>query len=202
MDRFYLDRLRIDSMKTQNKKRITSEQGFTVVEIIIAMAMSLVVMGAIYSLFQTQQKSYIHQERVATIQQNLRGAMYIMTREIRLAGCNPRGISPAPGIFTADANTIQVTMDITNAAGTGSPDGLINNGPSNEDVTYDLVGTNLRRNNQVVAEYISSLTFTYLDEDGDGTNESVQVNIVAQTQKGQITSRSLTSNIKCRNLSL
>lgn len=184
----------------QAKKRRINEEGFTITELIIAMGMSLVVMGAIYSLFQTQQKSYVHQERVATVQQNLRAAMFMMEREIRMAGCNPTGtITPAPGIVTAGANTIQVTMDITDTAGTGDPDGVINN--DREDVTYDLNGTDLRRNGQVVAEYISSLTFTYWNANGDGTSERVEVNIVAQTQKGDITSRSLTSNIKCRNLS-
>ena len=191
-------RLRSDAM--QAKKRRINEEGFTIAELIIAMGMSLAVMGAIYSLFQTQQKSYIHQERVATVQQNLRAAMFMMEREIRMAGCNPKGrITPAPGIVTAGANSIRITMDITDVAGTGEPDELINN--DRENVTYALVGTDLRRNGQVVAEYISTLTFTYIDANGDGTNERVTVNIVAQTQKGQITSRSLTSNIKIRNLS-
>ena len=123
----------------QTQKRKINEEGFTIVELIVAMAMSLVVMGAIYSLFQTQQKSYIHQERVATVQQNLRAAMFMMEREIRMAGCNPTGtVSPTPGIVSAAGSTIQVTMDITNAAGTGDPDGLINN--DREDVTYTQVG--------------------------------------------------------------
>jgi type IV pilus assembly protein PilW len=202
-------------MQAQNTTRM-NERGFTLVEILIAMTMSLVVMGAIYSLFTTQQKSYLHQERVATIQQNLRSAMIMIERDVRLAGCNPTGtISPKPGIVMPDSNatTIHVTMDITNATGdtvTGSPDGDIND--PNEDVTYTLVGTNLMRNipgnnNNVVAEYIQSLNFTYLDGNGNVTAvsdniRSVQVTIVAQTQKGQITSRTLTSNIKCRNLGL
>ncbi len=73
----------------QAQKRRLNDQGFTIAELIIAMAMSLIVMGAIYSLFQTQQKSYIHQERVATVQQNLRAAMFMMEREIRMAGYDP-----------------------------------------------------------------------------------------------------------------
>jgi type IV pilus assembly protein PilW len=175
------------------------------------MTMSLVVMGAIYSLFTTQQKSYIHQERVATIQQNLRSAMMMMERDIRLAGCNPTGtINPAPGIVTPTSgtpsgNTCRVTMDIIDTAGTpapqGKPDGKLD-GP-NEDVTYTLNGTNLTRNGVVVAEYIQALTFTILDVDGNGTFETVQVNMTAQTtREAKPTTRSLVSNIKCRNLDL
>ena len=194
-----------------------NERGFTLIEILVAMTMSLVVMGAIYSLFTTQQKSYIHQERVATIQQNLRSAMMMMERDIRLAGCNPTGtINPAPGIVTPTSGTpsgniCQVTMDITDTAGTpapqGKPDGKTD-GP-NEDVTYSLVGTNLMRKGCVicpsvmVAEYIQALTFTILDVDGNGTFETVQVDITAQTtNEAQTTTRRLVSNIKCRNLDL
>lgn len=195
-------------MNTQNKKRITSEQGFTIVELMIAMAMSLIVMGAIYSLFTTQQKSYIHQERVATVQQNLRAAMNMMAREIRMAGCNPTGISPSPGIVTEGANTITFTMDITDAAGTGPPDGDILD--TGENITYALGGTgntDLLRNGNVIAEYINSLNFTYQDADGDGINETVQISVTAQTKSGTVdtptaVSRTLTSNIKCRNLDL
>jgi len=198
-------------MNMQNKSINKSEQGFTIVELIIAMAMSLVVMGAIYSLFTTQQKSYIHQERVATVQQNLRAAMYMMGREIRMAGCNPTGtISPAPGIVAGcgGTSTLQVTMDITDDTGTGRPDGDTTD--PNEDVTYALGGTNntdLLRNNDIMAEYISALAFDCQDLDGNGTVETVQITITAQTKSGTIdtptaVSRTLTSNIKCRNLDL
>ena len=165
MDRWKLvARLGTDAMHAQNTTGI-NEHGFTIVELLVAMVValfSLVVMAAIYSLFTTQQKSYIHQERVATIQQNLRSAMMLMERDIRLAGCNPTGtIQPKPGINTSASpeggNTITMTMDITDTAGTGKPDGKLD-GP-NENVTYSLVGTNLMRNNNVVAEYIQSLTF-------------------------------------------
>jgi prepilin-type N-terminal cleavage/methylation domain-containing protein len=64
-------------------------QGFTLVELIVAMAVSLLVIGAIGSTFLSQNKSYLAQEEVAAMQQNLRAAMFYMQREIRMAGCNP-----------------------------------------------------------------------------------------------------------------
>lgn len=198
-------------MKAPNKTISKCEQGFTIVELIIAMAMSLVVMGAIYSLFTTQQKSYIHQERVATVQQNLRAAMYMMSREIRMAGCDPTGAAtPAPGIIAGcgGTSTIQVRMDITDDTGSGSPDGDTTD--PNEDITYSLGGTDgtdLLRNGVIMAEYISALAFNCQDLDGNGTVETVQITMTAQTKSGTIdtptaVSRTLTSNIKCRNLDL
>jgi len=72
-------------MNTKNQKRHT-DQGFTLVELMIAMAISLVVMGAIFLTFKSQQDSYIIQAQITATQQNLRAAMYILTRDIQMAG--------------------------------------------------------------------------------------------------------------------
>ena len=175
-----------------------SNRGFTIVELIVGMGMSLVVLGAIYSTFRTQQQSYLHQERVATIQQNLRAAMFYMERELRMAGYDPMRTAGA-GIVTSGASTITFTADMD---GDGDIPPIDTNNNNQEQVTYALVNNEIRRNGNVIAEYIQSLNFVYLDQDGNGTVETVQVTIVAQTQTGTITSRTLTSNIKCRNIDL
>ena len=72
-------------MNTKNQKRLT-DQGFTLVELMVAMAISLVVMGAIFLTFKSQQDSYIIQAQITATQQNLRSAMYMLTRDIQMAG--------------------------------------------------------------------------------------------------------------------
>jgi len=72
-------------MNTKNQKWLT-DQGFTLVELMVAMAISLVVMGAIFLTFKSQQDSYIIQAQITATQQNLRSAMYILTRDIQMAG--------------------------------------------------------------------------------------------------------------------
>ena len=62
------------------------DQGFTLVELLIAMVISLVVMGAIYGTFKSQQDSFIIQDQVTAMQQNLRAGMYVMSRDIQMAG--------------------------------------------------------------------------------------------------------------------
>jgi Tfp pilus assembly protein PilW len=52
----------------------------------VAMAISLVVMGAIFLTFKSQQDSYIIQAQITATQQNLRSAMYMLTRDIQMAG--------------------------------------------------------------------------------------------------------------------
>jgi prepilin-type N-terminal cleavage/methylation domain-containing protein len=69
-------------MKT---KKLTNK-GFTIVELLVAMTISLVVIAAITYTFKSQQDSYIIQTQVSSMQQNLRAAMYMLTRDIQMAG--------------------------------------------------------------------------------------------------------------------
>jgi len=68
---------------------LNNKKAFTLIELLLALAISGVVMAGVYSAYYSQQKSYITQEQVAAMQQNLRAAMYIIQREIRMAGCDP-----------------------------------------------------------------------------------------------------------------
>jgi len=65
---------------------VNNKEGFTLVELMVAMAISLVVMGAIFLTFKSQQDSYVIQAQVSAMQQNLRAAMYILTRDVQMAG--------------------------------------------------------------------------------------------------------------------
>jgi len=68
------------------KKMELTEKGFTIIELIVAMAISLVVMAAIFGTFTSQQDSYMVQTQLSTTQQNIRSAMFMMTRDIQMAG--------------------------------------------------------------------------------------------------------------------
>jgi len=66
--------------------RKESHQGFTLTELLVAMVIGLVVMGAIYGTFKSQGDAFVIQEQLTAMHQNLRGAMYVMTRDIQMAG--------------------------------------------------------------------------------------------------------------------
>lgn len=61
-------------------------QGFTLVELIIALAISLIVMSGIYAYSNSHHKSHIVQTRVNEMNQNIRVAINRMVTEIRMAG--------------------------------------------------------------------------------------------------------------------
>ena len=55
----------------------------------IAMALSAVFFSGIYFAFNSQQRTQIDQQLTADLQQNARAALYILQREIRMAGFDP-----------------------------------------------------------------------------------------------------------------
>ncbi len=61
-------------------------QGFTLVELLVVLAIVGIVMGGIYSVFVRSNRVYISQEEVVAAQQEARSALDILGREIRMAG--------------------------------------------------------------------------------------------------------------------
>ena len=86
------------------------EQGFTLVELLIAMAISGVVLGAVVTAFSTQRKAYDLQENLTEMVLNARVGMEMITREARVAGYDPSGAG-----FDAmpyQSTTLQIQADL------------------------------------------------------------------------------------------
>jgi len=62
------------------------QEGFTLVELLIALGLSSIAAGMVIYVFLSQQESYTAQIRVSALQQNLRTAMNVLSRDIRMAG--------------------------------------------------------------------------------------------------------------------
>ena len=150
--------------------------GFTLVELLVALSISAVIMTAVYAAYQSQQKSYVTQEEVAALQQNLRAAMFYMSNQIREAGCNPSSTDVnKPGILTADLEELQFSSDVRGGGSSGNdPDGDIDD--PYEDVTYSLytsggtqhlgIQVTATATVQPVIENVAALNFVYLDQSG------------------------------------
>jgi prepilin-type N-terminal cleavage/methylation domain-containing protein len=72
-----------ESMNMVKRNRI---QGFTLLELMVAMALGLLVMGALASLFKIGMNSTILVEQRAEAQQEMRAGMDLMVKDLSLAG--------------------------------------------------------------------------------------------------------------------
>ena len=76
-------------MKNTGKKVVpgfNSNCGFTLIELMITMAISLIILAGIYAAYQAQLRSHVTQQVVVDIQQNLRSSMHYLQRSVRMAG--------------------------------------------------------------------------------------------------------------------
>jgi type IV pilus assembly protein PilW len=176
-----------------------SGRGFTLLELLVGMAISALVMTAIYATFKNQHETYINQGIIASAQQNLRAGMLFMEREIRMAGCDPLGTAGA-GIRVADANSISFTLDYRDTADGSDSDGDFDD--KNEDIVYALENGDLVRKipgsaTQTIAENVGALDFVYLDGASPpnvlptpvtaanrANIRSVQITMVAEADRG------------------
>ena len=116
--------------------RRSDQPGFTLIELMIAMAIGSILMVAVVSAYQIQVSSKNTQEALTDMNTTARAALEIMTQELSTAGCDPNNTDTA-GIVNATANDLTFTMDIGNTAGnTFRPDGLLD-GP-NEQIRYAI----------------------------------------------------------------
>ena len=68
---------------------VKNHDGFTLTELMIAVGISGIILAAIFITFTSQQKSQFTQQLVVDMQQNTRAALFMMQREIRMAGFDP-----------------------------------------------------------------------------------------------------------------
>lgn len=183
--------------------------GFTLVELLVSMAIVGIVLSAIYSLFISQSRTASVQGQVVSVQQNLRAAIYFMEREVRMAGYNPTGVdsggagedidcdgtddpsqdddsatlmtdeSEAFGIKNAQTSTLTFTQDLNGNGDTCDGD---------ESITYALNGLMLEKNGTPIAENIEAIYFEYLDAAGTvvtsiGSIRQVVITVVGRTAR-------------------
>ena len=146
------------------------QDGFTLVELMITMLLSGIVIAAIYSAFQSQQTSYLVQDQVTEMQQNIRVGLDSMTKEIRFAGYDPQRTANA-SIVTASPASINFTLDVNKDGDVDDPD---------ENITFSLDTTELEleRNAQPLARNIEAVEFVYLDADNNVTANTDKIRSV------------------------
>jgi len=184
----------------------------------IAMAIGLVVLGAMYSVFTIQYKTFGNQEEILAMQQGVRAGMDMMVREVRMARYDPSGVNSDVDTdndfvgVVVDATRLEIQADLD---GTGAIDG-----PS-ENIVYAFNSANsqITRNTgggaQPFVENVQAFTFAYLDGTGAVTANAadvrrIRITITGRTAKpdpaystnGGYRTYTLTSVVTARNLAI
>jgi type IV pilus assembly protein PilW len=178
---------------------LRKNSGVTLTELLIVLALTGIVSGAIYNIFISQGKAYTIQSEVAEMQQNLRAGIFMMEREIRMVGYDPTRAADAE-ILTAAPGLLDFTADLNGDGDTDDPNehmiywlyDLDADGASDELVRDDV---NSGAGPQLLAENIDQLNYVYLDGSRNALNDmttpvdpavlpdirSIQVTMVARS---------------------
>lgn len=163
--------------------RVKSQKGFTMVELMVTMGIAGIVLMAIYSAYQTQSSINRTQTVVLNMQQNIRGAIYLLESEIRSAGYeqNATGTFGITDIRFRDVNnglnvngnsSITFTSDLNDDGAIDTNEtfsfSIFDYPASSPDGILDLARDN-GAGRQIIAESIQALFMAYAyDNDGDG----------------------------------
>jgi prepilin-type N-terminal cleavage/methylation domain-containing protein len=189
--------------------KISSESGFTLTELLVALAIVGVVGALTASTFSSYQAGFTTQNQIATLQQDLGGALYIMEREVRMAAFDPTRSAGAGVSDLSTTVTLVFTADLDES-------GDIN---ATEEITYTLfdygdpprsaLGRRIRGGRlELVAQFVDRLAFEYLDVDGNPAvfTEDIReigVELEGSTQKATLDEkRVLSARIPLKNAGL
>jgi type IV pilus assembly protein PilW len=183
-----------------------NEKGFTLVELLVAMAVTVIVAGIAVSSYMNQQENQLSQKQIVEMQQNIRAALYVMTMELRMAGYDPYDkygagiVTAGNGVPVADGGTGPLTFTLVadDDNDDNDNDGTVDEEGEFKTISFELYDGYSDGDNdigrlvgagpiQTIAENIQTLMFTYLDENGatlsvpvDTTQvKAVQIDITA-----------------------
>jgi len=136
-----------------------NQKGITLIELMVALVVGIIIMGAVYSVMNTGQKSSASIARKVLTQQDARAVLNLMTLEIRMASFNPQlkadlwtgnpssssgscadytFVAERKGLQIAGENQILVAMDLNADEKIGHPG-------ENEYIRYTYENNQIRR---------------------------------------------------------
>ena len=205
----------------QGLKFTGNKSGYTLIEIMLVMAIFSIVLGGIYTVFSSVNRSCTNNEVSAEVMQHMRTSIEFMEQDIRMAGLDRFDSANAGFEWALSSYPTQTVLRFT---ADRNNDGAINDADF-ERITYRYVAGTQRLEQCLyegslavdcddVAENVTNFQFSYFDEDdapiaapvSNADTErirTVQVSMTIQQPAGLAgpVNRTLTKRIFCRNTS-
>jgi type IV pilus assembly protein PilW len=161
-----------------------SSQGYTLIEMVMALGLGLLTIIAVYSLYVQELKAQSVRENVLDMHQQARVVVDLVSREILMAGYDPRGVNRDTDLtndfdgITYDPGKLSIKADLNgNGIAIDANESIV--------FVYDAMAHMLRRNtgggNQPFGEDIEVFTVDYLDQAGKPTTNSKAIRQVGIT---------------------
>ena len=188
----------------------TEAGGFTLIELMVAMAIALILLAAVVSLFVGLSKSYTRQNAAADVQQAARSGVDFMAQSIRMAGLDP-----------AQTDDFRITVATETSISFAADLDLDGNLGGTETITYSLSGDELQSSlggGVTLVENVDNsngpgLTFTYLAADNsilaapvadpaDIRTVQIALTVREPAGRGEMVARTYATEVRCRNIGL
>jgi type IV pilus assembly protein PilW len=144
------------------------QDGFTLVELMVAMSIFLLILVGIFQVFDPSRNAYQVSERKLDVQQNARVAMDRMSRQLRMTGYFPENIATPPAnlsnsIQVATESAVSVAGDLDELGASSAYTFCLNGGLRRVSGAIGAAGSYTCANGQLMAESVTALSFAYFD---------------------------------------
>jgi type IV pilus assembly protein PilW len=160
--------------------RLGLKGGFTLIELMVTLAVTSIITAVIYSAYNLQQRTFRRETMVVATQQNARSALFLMEKEIRMVGYDRLNtdLFGLTNITLDGAGNGTLTFTTDNGAGTAADNGTLDGDETITYAIYDALSTvgnsDLGRTvgggvADLLAEGIEAMGMAYaFDDDRDG----------------------------------
>ena len=175
------------------------QAGLTLIELMVALAISSLVLASIVGVYAAVSRSYTTQNVAADVQQVVRATVDYMAEDIMMVGINPNDIANV-GFQEASSGRVRFTADRDMDGDTDD---------AFEDITYEIGGNQLQQTDHLGTQIL----LANLDEDGDTLGDpvadltdirSVVITLTVSEPAGRskMVNRTYSTRIRCRNIGL
>jgi len=161
---------------------LLNRKGVTLIELLVGLVISGIVVAGIYRVFVSQTKAYTIQDQVVEVQQNIRSAMEIFLRDLRMAGYDdsslnsPITVSNPIIVYPADNSHVTVSyehFDPTLGYQLYTVDYSVNAGGLVRQLTMTPPPPSGNSPAETILDNVEELSFTYgIDTNSDGAVEN------------------------------